>query len=127
YFREGLTLREIGEQVGTSESRVSQMTSAIMKRLRSRSDSVARPTLASLKGTARSRKPAKGSVAAVRAVRARRPKPCRPRGRRDERQHIATYVTADEKAQLVAEAGKAGLSLSAWMKVTLLAALKRSA
>lgn len=36
YFREGLRMSQIGAQLGLSESRISQMTSAMLRRLRNR-------------------------------------------------------------------------------------------
>lgn len=36
YFRDGCTMKQIGEQLRLSESRISQMTSAMLRRLRSR-------------------------------------------------------------------------------------------
>lgn len=41
YFREGLSMKQVGDQVGVSESRVSQQMSAICRRLRSRQEGTA--------------------------------------------------------------------------------------
>lgn len=128
YFRDDATMKEIGRQVGCSESRVSQQMSAILRRLRHQAAKGPAPQRSA--GAAwrpRPRVPPKPVVVSpLSAIVA--PKPVidvpSPAGRQ---KIISTYVTVTEKAAIQDAARGAGLTVASWIRQTVLAALPHSA